>query len=90
MRGAVLLAAALLATPAPAERIVADLDQNRISITTGFDGSEIFVFGAVKREAPAPEDAPPLDVIVVVIGPSEPVVVRRKRRQAGVWVTMRG
>lgn len=73
---------------APAEEIVAGLSQNEVSITTTFTGSEIFVFGAVKREAPAPE-GPPLDVIVVVVGPSERVVVRRKERQVGLWVNGR-
>ncbi|MDJ1007665.1 MAG: TIGR02186 family protein [Paracoccaceae bacterium] len=75
----------LLALPATAEEVVAGLSQNRISITTSFDGSEILVFGAVKREAPIPQDGP-LHVIVTVSGPSEPVTVRRKERRFGIWV----
>ncbi len=73
------------AMPARAEDIVAGLSQSHVSITTDFSGSEIFIYGAVKREAPIPE-GPPLDVIVVVIGPSEPVAVRRKQRSFGIWV----
>lgn len=75
----------LLALPARAEQVVAGLSQNRVSITTSFDGSEILVFGAVKREAPIPGDSP-LHVIVTVAGPSEPVTVRRKERRFGIWV----
>ena len=55
-----------LAAPAAAEEVVAGLSQNRVAINTNFDGSEILVFGAVKREARAPEG--PLHVIVTVAG----------------------
>ena len=78
-----------LATPAAAEEVVAALSQDRVSISTSFDGSEILVYGAIKREGPAPE-APPLAVIVTVAGPDEAVVVRRKDRVAGIWVNAAG
>ena len=79
-----LLALALLATPAHAESIVAGLSQNRVSITADFDGSEILVYGAVKRDAPAPDG--PLEVIVTVEGPPTPVTIRKKDRRAGIWI----
>jgi len=76
----------LLALPATAQEvIVAGMSQNRVSITADFDGSEILIYGAVKRDAPAPEGGP-LEVIVTVEGPSTPVAVRRKDRVAGIWV----
>lgn len=74
-----------LALPVQAEEIVAALSQNRVSITANFDGSEILIFGAVKREAPAP-DVAPLGVIVTVAGPSKAVAVRRKSKRFGIWV----
>ena len=75
-----------LALPAAAqEQIVAGMSQNRVSITADFDGSEILIYGAVKRDAPPPEGSP-LEVIVTVEGPSAPVSVRRKGRVAGIWV----
>lgn len=80
-----LIALLFLASPAFAETVVLGLSQNEIAITTSFDGSEILVFGAVKREAPIP-DGPPLEVIVTVAGPSEPVNVRRKEKRFGIWV----
>ncbi len=76
----------LLLGPARGEEIVAGLSQNQVSITAFFEGSEIFVFGAVKREAPPPADAGPLQVLVSIVGPVDPVTVRRKARIAGVWV----
>jgi uncharacterized protein (TIGR02186 family) len=83
------LLALLLALGLPAaaeETIVAGMSQNRVSITADFDGSEILIYGAVRREAPPPEGAGPLEVIVTVEGPSTPVTVRRKARVAGIWV----
>lgn len=75
-----------LAQPAMAqEHVVVGLSEDRVSITTDFEGSEIFVFGAVRRDAPPPE-APRLDVIVTVEGPRGPVDVRQKSRVAGIWI----
>lgn len=67
------------------ETIVSGLSQNRVSITADFDGSEILIYGAVKRETPVPA-GPPLEVIITVEGPATPVTVRRKDRVAGIWV----
>lgn len=77
----------LLCVPAAAsdEQVVLGLSQDRVAITANFDGSEILIFGAVKRETPVPA-GPPLEVIVALAGPSEPVTVRRKERKLGIWV----
>ena len=81
-----LIAFLVLANPAfAAEKVVAGLSQHLVSITANFDGTGIMIFGAVKREAPAP-DAGPLQVIIAVAGPSSPVTVRRKARAYGIWV----
>ncbi|MCI2394969.1 TIGR02186 family protein [Aliiroseovarius sediminis] len=83
----IALVALILVAPLPAlaEKVVAGLSQNRVSITATFVGSEILVFGAVKRDAPPPEDGP-LQVIVVVEGPAHPVTVRKKDKRFGIWV----
>ena len=83
--GALIMLLLSLALPARAEQVVAGLSQARVQITANFAGSEILIFGAVKREAPVPEGAP-LHVIVTVAGPSKPVTVRRKERRFGIWV----
>ncbi|MEI4470989.1 TIGR02186 family protein [Frigidibacter sp. MR17.24] len=80
-----LSVAPLAPAPLLAEEVVAGLSQNRIAIDTTFTGSEILVFGAVKREEPIAE-APPLQVIVTLEGPQEELTVRRKSRVAGIWV----
>ena len=73
------------AAPAVEERVIAGLSQTHVSITTDFAGSEIFIYGAIKRDAPVPKTWP-LDVIVAVTGPEQPVIVRKKSRQFGIWV----
>ena len=76
----------LIALPARAEEaVVAGLSQNRVAITATFVGSEILIFGAVKREEPIPQTGP-LSVVVVVEGPSHPITVRRKAKRYGIWV----
>ncbi|MEL7254063.1 MAG: TIGR02186 family protein [Pseudomonadota bacterium] len=75
----------LLVLPAKAEEVVLGLSQDEVAITATFDGSQILVFGAVKREEPIPE-GPPLQVVVAASGPSEPVLVRRKERRFGIWI----
>ncbi len=85
MRAALLSLLLLVALPARAEEVVAGLSQSRIQISTNFDGSEILIFGAVKREEAIVQD-PPLEVLITVSGPSEPLTVRRKERRFGIWV----
>lgn len=83
----ILLALPLNAqAPAPAaEQIVAGLSRDDVDITTSFDGSEIIIYGAIKRETPIPSGKP-LDVIVTLEGPVQALTVRHKERRLGVWV----
>lgn len=87
LRAALILLA--LALPAAAEEVIAGLSKTQIAISTNFEGSEILIFGAVKREAPIPAEAP-LQVLITVAGPSKPVVVRRKDLRYGIWVNVEG
>ncbi|MGB0658703.1 MAG: TIGR02186 family protein [Mangrovicoccus sp.] len=73
-----------LAWSALAEEVVLGLSQEEVGITATFDGSSILIFGAIKRDAPPPEE-PPLHVVITVAGPVEPVTIRRKSRVMGVW-----
>jgi uncharacterized protein (TIGR02186 family) len=82
-----LILLALLAAPLRAEEVVLGLSQDQVSISTNFDGSEIIIYGAIKRETPIPE-SDPLQVIVTVSGPRVPVTVRRKDRRFGIWINV--
>lgn len=83
----ILIAVSIIASPLMAqEAVVVDLSQNRVDITTTFSGSNIFVFGAVKRDTPLPEGTGPLDVAIVIEGPLETITVRKKEKKLGIWV----
>lgn len=70
----------LLALPASADnRLVADLDQKEVQITTGFNGAELLLFGALDR---AGVD----DIAIIVTGPSKKIALRRKSNVAGIWL----
>ncbi|MFT4962227.1 MAG: hypothetical protein ACI92Z_003324 [Paracoccaceae bacterium] len=83
------LALLLIALPfmAHAEEVVLGLSKDKVAITTSFDGSEILIFGAVKREVPIPMGAP-LEVVITVASPYESVIVRRKAYRYGIWVNV--
>ncbi|MBJ6372987.1 TIGR02186 family protein [Sedimentitalea arenosa] len=85
MRAFLLALLMLLPGLAMAEEVVLGLSSDQVAITTSFDGSEILIFGAVKRERPIPAGEP-LEVVITVAGPSRPVMVRRKDRWFGIWV----
>jgi len=61
------------------EPLVVDLSKHLVAITTGFTGSDVLLFGATDGE-------PDTQVVIVVHGPREDVVVRKKDRVAGIWV----
>ena len=75
----------ILAMPAWAEDVVLGLSDDRVAITTSFDGHDILIFGAVRRESPINTDEP-LEVVITVAGPSTPIEVRRKSNIFGIWI----
>ena len=82
---AILLALLTVAAPrawaqmvgATGQPLVADLSAHEISITAGFEGTELLLFGATEGEG---------DVVVVVRGPAATTTVRRKSRVLGIWI----
>lgn len=86
MRRALLLglfAPLLLAAQSP--RLVPDVSQRKIEIIYSFTGAELLLFGAILYPGGrAPSDD--AQIVVVVKGPSESVLVREKRRIAGMWI----
>lgn len=74
------------ALPAQAENIVSDLSRDEVSINATFNGSDILVFGAIRRDAPEPDGH--LGVIITVSGPNEDTTVRKKDRRFGIWINV--
>lgn len=73
------LLAAAASRPAAAQQseLVTDLSNHLISINSSFAGTDLLLFGAIDD---------PGDVMVVVHGPPQSVMVRRKGRVAGIWI----
>lgn len=76
----------VLSLPSRAEEVVLGLSLDNVSIDATFDGSEILLFGAVKRETPIPLGQ--LGVVVTIAGPHQSLNVRRKERRMGIWVNV--
>jgi len=93
MRILALILVLFTALPAAANEIFGALSQNRVSLTANFSGSEILIFGAIRRDAyefmvEHPDFVAPFDVVVVIEGPRHPAVIWRKERRAGIWVNV--
>lgn len=69
----------------PPESVVAGLSSDKVAITANFDGSEITIYGAIKRQSPIPSDSR-LEMAVTIEGPPRSVTIRRKSRKLGIWV----
>jgi uncharacterized protein (TIGR02186 family) len=83
---ALVLACLLGQAVAAQETVVTGLSTDRIALTARYDGSEILVFGAIRREAPNPPGTPAPDVVILLKGPPKSVIVRRKERRFGIWI----
>ena len=74
---------AVLAQPAAAQTstpLSIDVAERSIDITTGFDGAQLVVHGARRAAG---------DVAVILRGPEQNIVVRRKTRVLGLWMNGR-
>ena len=67
------------------EEIVLGLSHDEVAITATFTGTDLLIFGAVKRDAPILPGSP-LEVVITVSGPLTPVTVRHKERRLGIWI----
>ncbi|ESZ26340.1 TIGR02186 family protein [Mesorhizobium sp. L2C084A000] len=90
---AILLTLLAAAVPAKAqvpltEGIQIGLSTDNVSITAGFSGADLTIFGSLENPDPLVARQGRYDVIVVLEGPPKPVVVRRKDRVLGVWVNL--
>lgn len=72
-----------------AEELVAELSKDEVAITTNFNGSDIFIYGAVKRDSaikPADKSDGPLEIVITVSGPLEKLQVRKKAKKTVIWM----
>lgn len=82
---ALLLAPLLMGQAKPV--LVPDVSQRNIEIVYSFTGAELLLFGAILYPGGRlPDDDKPTDIVVVVKGPTQSILVREKQKVAGIWV----
>lgn len=92
MKGLMRLLVLLCALPAlgaatarEQPKLVPEVSQRDIEIRYSFTGAELLLFGAILYPGGrVPEDR--ADIVVVLRGPSQPIVMREKQKIAGIWV----
>ena len=74
-----LLCICAMSASAFAESLEVDLSHHSIAIHSNFTGAEVLLFGAMQGPGGG-------EIVAVLRGPNQPVVVRRKARTAGFWL----
>ena len=64
---------------ARAQQFIVDVSSRVVPITTGFTGADLLLFGNRASDG---------EVVVIVRGPAEETVVRKKENVAGIWVNL--
>lgn len=82
---ALLLLAAPLLIGAAKPRLVPDVSARSIQIVYSFTGAQLLLFGAILYPGGRMPERP-ADVVVVLRGPVQPILMREKRKIAGIWM----
>lgn len=65
--------------------LVPDVSQHEIQLRQGFTGTELLLFGAILNPD-GTRAAKDYDIVVVLMGPRQSIVLREKRKVAGIWI----
>jgi uncharacterized protein (TIGR02186 family) len=74
-----------LLTAADKPVLVPDISARRVDIRYTFTGAQLLLFGAIVYPGGRPPSSP-ADIVVVLRGPVQPILVREKQKIAGVWM----
>ena len=77
--------ALLLLTGATKPELVPDVSARSIEIRYSFTGAQLLLFGAVLYPGGRIPERP-ADVVVVLRGPDQPILMREKQKIAGIWM----
>ena len=67
----------LLAPHAYGTALIIDSSKNEVKVSSSFIGTDVMVFGTANDKD---------DIIVVITGPTETAIVRKKGRVSGIWI----
>ena len=65
--------------------LVPDISARQVQIRYSFSGAQLLLFGAILYPGGRTPKRP-LDVVVVLKGPVQPMIVREKEKIAGIWM----
>jgi uncharacterized protein (TIGR02186 family) len=65
--------------------LVPDISSRKVEIRYSFTGAELLLFGAILYPGGRPPERP-ADIVVVLRGPVQPIMVREKQKIAGIWM----
>jgi len=82
-----LLAAAPMLMAQDVPRLVPDISSRSVEIRYSFNGAQLLLFGAILYPG-GRVPRRPADVVVVLKGPVQPIVVREKQKVAGIWMNV--
>jgi uncharacterized protein (TIGR02186 family) len=80
-----LLAVAPLLIAADKPVLVPDISARRVDIRYTFTGAQLLLFGAIVYPGGRPPPHP-ADIVVVLRGPVQPILVREKQKIAMIWM----
>ena len=83
----VLLCLILAVPSAAAEKpvLVPDISARQIQIRYSFTGAQLLLFGAIIFPG-GRTPSRPVDIVVVLRGPVQPILIREKQKIAGIWM----
>ena len=84
-RGLLLIGLAPLLMGQAKPVLVPDISARSVEIRYSFTGAQLLLFGAILYPG-GRVPARPADIVVVLKGPVEPIVVREKQKIAGIWM----
>ncbi len=85
MRRLLVLAFAPLLMAQASPSLVPDVSSRAIEIRYSFSGAQLLLFGAILYPGGRVPDRR-TDIVVVLKGPPQPIIVREKQKIAGVWM----
>jgi uncharacterized protein (TIGR02186 family) len=65
--------------------LVPEVSQHEVEVRQGFTGTQLLLFGAI-LEPDGRRAGPDYDIVVVLKGPTEPILLREKQKIFGIWI----
>ena len=85
-RIAALMLAVPLLTAEAKPVLVPDVSDRQVEIVYSFTGAELLLFGAILYPGGRVPEERDADIVIVVKGPPQSILVREKQQIAGIWV----